>query len=85
MAFSGNFMCTSFKKELLEGLHDFRTSSSDTFKLALYDNKLLSMLQLQLTLLVMRLVVQAILPGGLLYLNKTLLHHLLQLMLILVI
>lgn len=31
-------MCTSFKKELLEGLHDFRSSSSHTFKLALYDN-----------------------------------------------
>ena len=31
-------MCTSFKKELLEGLHDFRTSSSDVFKLALYNN-----------------------------------------------
>lgn len=40
MAFSGNFMCTSFKDELLEGVHDFRTSGSggDTFKLALYDN-----------------------------------------------
>ena len=38
MAFSGNYMCTSFKKELLEGLHDFRTSSNHTFKLALYDN-----------------------------------------------
>jgi len=38
MPFSGNYMCTSCKKELLEGLHDFRTSSSDTFKLALYDN-----------------------------------------------
>ena len=38
MPFSGNYMCTSFKKELLEGLHDFRTSSSDVFKLALYNN-----------------------------------------------
>lgn len=38
MPFNGNYMCTSFKKELLEGLHDFRTSSSHTFKLALYDN-----------------------------------------------
>jgi hypothetical protein len=40
MAFTGNFMCTSFKDELLEGVHDFRTSGSggDTFKLALYDN-----------------------------------------------
>ena len=25
MAFSGNFMCTSFKKELLEGVHNFKT------------------------------------------------------------
>jgi hypothetical protein len=40
MAFSGNFMCSSFKQQLLEGVHDFRTSGSggDTFKLALYDN-----------------------------------------------
>ena len=40
MAFTGNFMCTSFKDELLEGVHDFRTSGSggDTFKLALYTN-----------------------------------------------
>jgi len=37
MAFSGNFMCTSFKGELLEGVHDF-TASGNTFKLALYDN-----------------------------------------------
>lgn len=38
MAFSGNFLCTSFKKELLEGIHDFRLSGGDDFKLALYDN-----------------------------------------------
>jgi len=38
MAFSGNFMCTSFKKELLEGGHDFKNSGGDTFKIALYDN-----------------------------------------------
>jgi hypothetical protein len=38
MAFSGNFMCTSFKKELLEGGHDFKNSGGDTFKLALYTN-----------------------------------------------
>lgn len=37
MAFTGNFMCTSFKKELLEGVHNF-TTGGDTFKLALYDN-----------------------------------------------
>jgi len=38
MAFSGNFMCTSFKKELLEGGHDFKNSGGDTFKIALYTN-----------------------------------------------
>jgi len=38
MAFTGNYMCTSFKKELLEGLHDFNTSGGDVYKLALYDN-----------------------------------------------
>jgi hypothetical protein len=31
-------MCTSFKKELLEGIHDFRNSGGDDFKLALYDD-----------------------------------------------
>jgi hypothetical protein len=36
MAFSGNFMCTSFKKELLYGAHDFDAVSGDTFKIALY-------------------------------------------------
>jgi PKD repeat protein len=29
-------ICTSFKKELLNGAHDFDLSSGDTFKLALY-------------------------------------------------
>ena len=29
-------MCTSFKNQLLEGVHDFRSSGGDTFKLALY-------------------------------------------------
>lgn len=38
MAFSGNFMCTSFKQQLMLGVHDFRTTGGDTFKLALYDN-----------------------------------------------
>ena len=38
MAFTGNFMCTSFKKELMTGTHNFTTSTGDTFKLALYDN-----------------------------------------------
>jgi len=42
MAFTGNFMCTSFKLELLNGTHAFTTSvtrgstAADTFKLALY-------------------------------------------------
>lgn len=39
MAFTGNFFCTSFKDELLEGVHDFRTSGTgDVFKLAMYTN-----------------------------------------------
>lgn len=38
MAFSGNYLCTSFKKELLEAVHNFKTSGGDTFKLALYTN-----------------------------------------------
>jgi len=38
MAFSGNAMCTSFKQELLQGVHDFTASTGSTFKLALYDN-----------------------------------------------
>jgi hypothetical protein len=36
MAFSGNFMCTSFKQEILQGVHDFTASTGDSFKLALY-------------------------------------------------
>jgi hypothetical protein len=38
MAFSGNFMCTSFKVELMQAVHNFTVSTGDTFKLALYDN-----------------------------------------------
>ena len=38
MAFTGNFMCTSFKKELLFGVHDFDLASGDTFNIALYTN-----------------------------------------------
>ena len=38
MAFTGNFMCTSFKKELLDALHNFQLSGGDTFKIALYTN-----------------------------------------------
>jgi hypothetical protein len=37
MAFTGNYLCTSFKKEVLEGLHDFNVGAN-TYKLALYDN-----------------------------------------------
>lgn len=29
-------LCTSFKRQLLLGVHDFRASGGDTFKLALY-------------------------------------------------
>jgi len=38
MAFTGNFLCTSFKQEILQAVHNFTTSTGDTFKLALYDN-----------------------------------------------
>ena len=38
MAFSGNFMCSSFKQELLEGGHNFKNSGGHTFKLAMYTN-----------------------------------------------
>lgn len=31
-------MCTSFKKELLEAVHNFKNSGGDTFKIALYTN-----------------------------------------------
>ena len=36
MAFSGNYLCTSFKVELLKGVHDFTNGTGDTFKMALY-------------------------------------------------
>ena len=38
MAFTGNFMCTSFKVELMQAVHNFTASTGNTFKLALYDN-----------------------------------------------
>ncbi len=38
MAFTGNYMCTSFKTELLTATHDFTNSTGNTFKIALYDN-----------------------------------------------
>ena len=31
-------MCHSFKKELMEGVHNFKNSGGSTFNLALYDN-----------------------------------------------
>lgn len=38
MAFTGNYMCTSFKQQVLQAKHDFTASTGHTFKLALYDN-----------------------------------------------
>jgi hypothetical protein len=38
MAFSENIMCTSFKKQLLEGKHNFTQTTGHTFGIALYDN-----------------------------------------------
>lgn len=38
MAFTGNFMCTSFKVELMKGIHNFSAAGGNTFKLALYNN-----------------------------------------------
>lgn len=38
MAFSGNFLCTSFKVELMRAVHNFTNGTGNTFKLALYDN-----------------------------------------------
>ena len=38
MAFTGNFMCTSFKKELMEAKHNFLNSGGNTFKISLYTN-----------------------------------------------
>ena len=38
MAFTGNYMCTSFKVELMTATHNFTNSTGNTFKIALYDN-----------------------------------------------
>ena len=38
MAFTGNFMPTSFKVQILKAVHNFSTGSGQTFKLALYNN-----------------------------------------------
>ena len=37
MAFSGNFLCTSFKKELMTATHNF-TAASNIFKMSLHTN-----------------------------------------------
>ena len=38
MAFTGNFMPTSFKVQILRGVHNFTNGTGNTFKLALYNN-----------------------------------------------
>ncbi len=38
MAFTTTVMPTSFKVEILKGVHNFSTGSGQTFKLALYNN-----------------------------------------------
>lgn len=38
MAFTGNFVCTSFKVDLLCARHNFLLSGGNTFKIALYTN-----------------------------------------------
>jgi PKD repeat protein len=38
MPFTGNFMCTSFKVELMRAIHNFTASTGNTFKLAMYTN-----------------------------------------------
>ena len=38
MAFTGNYMCTSFKAEILKAVHDFTLTSGSTFNVALYTN-----------------------------------------------
>ena len=38
MAFTGNFMCTSFKVELMTATHNFTNSTGNTFNIAMYTN-----------------------------------------------
>ena len=38
MAFSGNYMCTSFKQEILKAVHNLSASGGNSFKMALYTN-----------------------------------------------
>ena len=38
MAFTGNYMCTSFKVEVLKAVHNFTNSTGNTFRCAMYTN-----------------------------------------------
>ena len=38
MAFTGDFLCTSYKVELMTGTHDHTLTTGNVFKMALYDN-----------------------------------------------
>ena len=38
MAFTGNFMCTSFKVELMTATHNFTNTTGNTFNIAMYTN-----------------------------------------------
>ena len=38
MAFTGNFLCTSFKVELMKGVHNLTATTGNTFNIALYTN-----------------------------------------------
>ena len=38
MAFTGDFLCSTFKQEILEAEHNFTTTTGDTMNMALYDN-----------------------------------------------
>jgi hypothetical protein len=38
MAFTGNFMCTSFKQEILVAEHNFTLTTGDLMHMSLYDN-----------------------------------------------
>jgi hypothetical protein len=38
MAFTGNYVCTSFKVELMKALHDFTLTTGSVFKFAMYSN-----------------------------------------------
>ena len=38
MAFTGNYMCTSFKVEILKAVHNFTNSTGNTFRCAMYTN-----------------------------------------------